>query len=326
MEHGSIIGSSVSLCNFDVGNDTNEEVEEVAANEEICMSKHSIDEPRVGLEFDCMEAAKKFYNDYAFKMGFSIRKSSHYKARKQDDAITSITYCCSKAGYSKSATNEKEMRLLIHFVGYLKHGWKPCMVLSVACDEKSKRTFGVLYSSKDGFESDLKEYINSSLTVEAFEDAWATMLDKYQLHENSHLRLLWNIRHHWIPAYFRNTFFANMSTSQRSEINQTLENEVETIKEPSNDLHRIVISQSSRVKQFTSDNMIKYPPHSQCKGRRKPQRLKPQIEKKAKIPRTCKACGKKGHNIRTCKENVDEAPSNEQSFSESLEETNEEEY
>ncbi|OAY83141.1 hypothetical protein ACMD2_18407 [Ananas comosus] len=85
-------------------------------------------------------------------------------------------------------------------------------------------------------------------------------------------------------------------------VNQTLENEVETIKEPSNDLHRIVISQSSRVKQFTSDNMIKDPPHSQCKGRRKPQRLKPQIEKKAKIPRTCKACGKKGHNIRTCKE------------------------
>ncbi|OAY66617.1 hypothetical protein ACMD2_19314 [Ananas comosus] len=153
-----------------------EEVEEVAANEQICMSKHSIDEPRVGLEFDCMEAAKKFYNDYAFKMEFSIRKSSHYKARKQDDAMTSITYCCSKAGYSKSATNEKD------------------------------------------------------------------------------------------------------------------------------------------------------PPHLQCKGRRKPQRLKLQIEKKAKIPRTCKACGKKGHNIRTCKENVDEAPSNEQSFSESLEETNEEEY
>nr|CAD1837462.1 unnamed protein product [Ananas comosus var. bracteatus] len=107
MEHGSIIGSSISLCNFDVGNHTNEEVEEVATNEQICMSKHSIDEPRVGLEFDCMEAAKKFYNDYAFKMGFSIRKSSHYKARKQDDAITSITYCCSKACHSKSATNEK---------------------------------------------------------------------------------------------------------------------------------------------------------------------------------------------------------------------------
>ncbi|OAY83140.1 hypothetical protein ACMD2_18406 [Ananas comosus] len=46
MEHGSIIGSSVSLCNFDVGNDMNEEVEEVTANEQICMSKHSIDEPR----------------------------------------------------------------------------------------------------------------------------------------------------------------------------------------------------------------------------------------------------------------------------------------
>nr|CAD1836483.1 unnamed protein product [Ananas comosus var. bracteatus] len=48
--------------------------------------------------------------------------------------------------------------------------------------------------------------------------------------------------------------------------------------------------------------MIKDPPYSQCKGRRKPQGLKPLIEKKAKIPRTCKACGKKVHNIKTCKE------------------------
>ncbi|OAY74909.1 Protein FAR1-RELATED SEQUENCE 5, partial [Ananas comosus] len=70
------------------------------------------------------------------------------------------------------------------------------------------------------------------------------------------------------------------SSRQHTHTYMTLENEVQTIKEPSNDLHRIVISQSSRVKQFTSDNMIKDPPHSQCKGRRKPQRLKPQIERK----------------------------------------------
>nr|CAD1837280.1 unnamed protein product [Ananas comosus var. bracteatus] len=56
-----------------------------------------------------------------------------------------------------------------------------------------------------------------SLTVEEFENGWASMIEKYNLNDNNHLTLLWSIRHQWIPVYFRDTFFANMSTSQRSE-------------------------------------------------------------------------------------------------------------
>ncbi|OAY66486.1 Protein FAR1-RELATED SEQUENCE 7 [Ananas comosus] len=84
-----------------------------------------------------------------------------------------------------------------------------------------------------------------------------------------------------------------------TSINQAIEIDEGTNKEPSNDLHRTLISQSS-LNQYT----IKDPPHSQCKGRKKPQRIKPPVEKKARISRTCKQCGKKGHNIRTCKEIV----------------------
>ncbi|OAY72269.1 hypothetical protein ACMD2_15162 [Ananas comosus] len=40
-------------------------------------------------------------------MGFSIRKTYHYKAKKHDDVITFVTYCCSKAGHSKSQTHEE---------------------------------------------------------------------------------------------------------------------------------------------------------------------------------------------------------------------------
>ncbi|OAY82810.1 Protein FAR1-RELATED SEQUENCE 3 [Ananas comosus] len=87
-----------------------------------------------------------------------------------------------------------------------------------------------------------------------------------------------------------------------TSINQMFESEEATIKEPSIGLHRIVISQSSQVNMLASECTIKDPPQSQCKGKRKPQRFKPSIEKKIRVPRTCKQCGKKGHNIRTCKE------------------------
>nr|CAD1829198.1 unnamed protein product [Ananas comosus var. bracteatus] len=108
MEYGSIIDSSVSMYNLDVRDEVQEEIEEMIVNNEISnMSKYPVDELRVGLEFICIEDAKKFYNDYAFKIGFSIRKQTHYKTRKQDYAITSITYCCSKAGHSKPTDQEK---------------------------------------------------------------------------------------------------------------------------------------------------------------------------------------------------------------------------
>ncbi|OAY81646.1 Protein FAR1-RELATED SEQUENCE 5 [Ananas comosus] len=96
------------MYNLDVRDEVQEGIEEMIVNNEISnMSKYPVDELRIGLEFTCIEDAKRFYNDYAFKMGFSIRKQTHYKARKLDDAITSITYCCSKAGHSKPTDQEK---------------------------------------------------------------------------------------------------------------------------------------------------------------------------------------------------------------------------
>ncbi|OAY83643.1 Protein FAR-RED IMPAIRED RESPONSE 1, partial [Ananas comosus] len=47
--------------------------------------------------------------------------------------------------------------------------------------------------------------------------------------------------------------------------------------------------------------VVKDPPQSQCKGKRRPERIKPHAEK-VKKSRTCAKCKRKGHNIRTCKE------------------------
>ncbi|XP_042969150.1 protein FAR-RED ELONGATED HYPOCOTYL 3-like [Carya illinoinensis] len=43
------------------------------------------------------------------------------------------------------------------------------------------------------------------------------MLETYGLHDSAWLESLYNDRHFWVPAYVRDTFWAGMSTTQRSE-------------------------------------------------------------------------------------------------------------
>ena len=43
------------------------------------------------------------------------------------------------------------------------------------------------------------------------------MLDMYDVNNNIHLKVMYAKRAEWVPAYFRGTFFAEMSTTQRSE-------------------------------------------------------------------------------------------------------------
>ncbi|KAJ1685706.1 hypothetical protein LUZ63_019481 [Rhynchospora breviuscula] len=82
---------------------------------------------------------------------------------------------------------------------------------------KAREHLGVLYGEKDGFKDELAAVINRSLTVDDFEDQWAAMVDKHKLGNVKHLKTMFATRHEWVPAYFRGTFFAEMSTTQRSE-------------------------------------------------------------------------------------------------------------
>ncbi|OAY72836.1 Protein FAR1-RELATED SEQUENCE 5, partial [Ananas comosus] len=265
-----------------------------------------------------------------------------------------------------------------------------------------------------------------------FESRWESMLRKYNLHDINYLQVLWKNRHQWAPVYFRDIFFANMSTSQRSEgmnallkilldshtsiykfviqfekiVASRYENEnlqefkmkdgqaslwtfnpieeqardvytknvfmdfrdqlkastgyritqmenntykVCTIQNPSKPyqhMYSYVVSvhednekvscnckmfnyagilcahaltvmhfvgihhipQNYIMKRWTKEakkgqvgQVVKDPPQSQCKGKRRPERIKPHAEK-VKKSRTCAKCKRKGHNIRTCKE------------------------
>ncbi|KAJ1698795.1 hypothetical protein LUZ63_007307 [Rhynchospora breviuscula] len=82
---------------------------------------------------------------------------------------------------------------------------------------KAREHLGALYSTKEGFEQELKRVINRSMTISDFEEGWTAILRKHGLRKNRHLKYMYSQRSEWVLAYFRDSFFANMSTSQRSE-------------------------------------------------------------------------------------------------------------
>ncbi|XP_058074594.1 protein FAR1-RELATED SEQUENCE 5-like [Magnolia sinica] len=54
------------------------------------------EEPKLGMEFNSEENAYEFYNKYAGKIGFSVRKSSCIKSN--DGIVTKKVFCCYKEG------------------------------------------------------------------------------------------------------------------------------------------------------------------------------------------------------------------------------------
>ncbi|KAK2979103.1 hypothetical protein RJ640_005854 [Escallonia rubra] len=56
-----------------------------------------------------------------------------------------------------------------------------------------------------------------SETVEDFEARWVDLNDRYDLKENWWIQNMYNIRAHWAKPFLKDTFFAGMTTSGRSE-------------------------------------------------------------------------------------------------------------
>ncbi|KAG6539027.1 hypothetical protein ZIOFF_004179 [Zingiber officinale] len=59
---------------------------------------------------------------------------------------------------------------------------------------------------------ELKMFINEAENVETFEVYWRTILDKYNISDNQWLQIPYAIRHRWIPAYLKDSFFVELST------------------------------------------------------------------------------------------------------------------
>ncbi|XP_024042121.1 protein FAR1-RELATED SEQUENCE 5-like [Citrus clementina] len=59
--------------------------------------------------------------------------------------------------------------------------------------------------------------VYDSQSATTFEETWHHMITEYDLGDNEWLRGLYDERHHWVPCYLNNTFWAGMSSTQRSE-------------------------------------------------------------------------------------------------------------
>ncbi|CAN6334678.1 unnamed protein product [Urochloa humidicola] len=101
----------------------------------------------------------------------------------------------------------------------LKKVWKDATHIlckwHVFKDAPSK--LGPIYKKGSAFRKLFHKIINDMLTVDEFERAWAYMLDRFDLKENEYLSNLYDKKEQWAKAYFRDSFCARMSSTQRSE-------------------------------------------------------------------------------------------------------------
>ncbi|XP_042983428.1 protein FAR1-RELATED SEQUENCE 5-like [Carya illinoinensis] len=82
--------------------------------------------------------------------------------------------------------------------------------------KKLPKKFGS-HSRYEEIKSTLQKCVYDSLSEQEFEERWHDLLNTYDLHENAWLGSLYGDRRIWVPAYIRDTFWAGMSTAQRSE-------------------------------------------------------------------------------------------------------------
>jgi hypothetical protein len=81
---------------------------------------------------------------------------------------------------------------------------------------KLPEKFGA-HANFDGIKSALDTCLYDSQTCEEYETNWKNLLESYDLHDNAWLRGLYSEKTFWVPAYMKDTFWAGMSTTQRSE-------------------------------------------------------------------------------------------------------------
>ncbi|CAH9121918.1 unnamed protein product, partial [Cuscuta epithymum] len=72
-------------------------------------------------------------------------------------------------------------------------------------------------TDKDEVSACLHDAVYDSQTGAQFEFTWSSMLQRFHLNDHEWLHVLYNERHRWVPCYLRPTFWAGMSTTQRSE-------------------------------------------------------------------------------------------------------------
>ncbi|GFY96076.1 hypothetical protein Acr_11g0003820 [Actinidia rufa] len=73
------------------------------------------------------------------------------------------------------------------------------------------------YKEYKSIRRSIKSVVYDSLSAEEFEQSWENLIKQFDLQNNGWLAGLYEERHRWVPAFVKDTFWAGMSTTQRSE-------------------------------------------------------------------------------------------------------------
>ncbi|KDP47038.1 hypothetical protein JCGZ_10765 [Jatropha curcas] len=81
------------------------------------------------------------------------------------------------------------------------------------CQEKLSHVF----LKHPNFEAEFHKCVNLTESIEEFESCWLSLVDRYDLRDHEWLQTIYSARRQWVPVYLRDTFFAEMSITQRSD-------------------------------------------------------------------------------------------------------------
>ncbi|KAL5858690.1 hypothetical protein ACOSQ3_006148 [Xanthoceras sorbifolium] len=73
-----------------------------------------------------------------------------------------------------------------------------------------------IYQSHPTFETEFIKCINESETIDEFESSWQSLLGRYCVMNNEWLQSMYIARHQWVPVYMRDTFFGEISVTEKS--------------------------------------------------------------------------------------------------------------
>ncbi|KAL7237205.1 hypothetical protein ACSBR1_020301 [Camellia fascicularis] len=83
--------------------------------------------------------------------------------------------------------------------------------------KKCQEMLSHVFLKHPNFEADFHKCVNLTDSIEEFETCWLALVDKYDLGVHEWLQTLYSARKQWVPVYLRDTFFAEMSITQRSD-------------------------------------------------------------------------------------------------------------
>ena len=74
-----------------------------------------------------------------------------------------------------------------------------------------------LWQSHPAFETEFWKCVNESEAIAEFESLWQSLLERYYIMDNEWLQTMYNARQHWVPVYLQDTFFGEISITDRNE-------------------------------------------------------------------------------------------------------------